>query len=100
MSGSRFAVRVQPGARRDALLGRLASGEWKLAVSAPPEAGRANEAVLDLLAGLLGIRRQQLGIARGAGSRRKLIELTGMDAAEAARRLEAALPAPKGNDGE
>jgi len=100
MKGARLAVRVHPGARRDALLGRLASGEWKLAVSAPPEAGRANEAVLDLLAGLLGVRRQQLSVARGAGSRRKQIELTGMDADEAAHRLAAALPAAKGNDGE
>src|SRR5689334_25378665 len=45
---TRISVRVQPGARRTALLGRLADGTWKLAVTAPPEGGRANDAVVEL----------------------------------------------------
>lgn len=91
----RIAVRVQPGARRNALLQRLASGEWKLAVSAPPEDGRANEAVVELLATLLGVKRRQLAVARGTSSRSKVIEVEGVEAAEVERRLEAALDAAR-----
>lgn len=96
MNTARFAVRVQPGARKDALLDRLASGEWKLAVTAPPEGGRANEAVVELVADLLGVKRREVQVARGTSSRAKVIEVTGLDAGEAERRLAAALATAKG----
>jgi hypothetical protein len=97
---ARLAVRVQPGARRDALVARLASGEWKLAVSAPPEAGRANEAVAELLATLLGVRRRQVSVVRGHASRGKQVDVTGLSGDEAESRLSAALARTKGHDGE
>ena len=100
MSAARIAVRVHPGARKDALVDRLANGEWKLAVSAPPEGGRANEAVVELLAELLGVKRRQVVVARGASSRVKSVEVTGLETGEAERRLAAALAAAKGSDGE
>jgi uncharacterized protein YggU (UPF0235/DUF167 family) len=100
MSAARIAVRVHPGARRDALVDRLANGEWKVAVSAPPEGGRANDAVVELLAGLLGVKRRQVVVARGASSRAKSVEVTGLETGEAERRLAAALAATKGSDGE
>ena len=96
MSTARVAVRVQPGARKTALLDRLASGEWKLAVTAPPEDGRANEAVVQLVADLLGVKRREVQVARGASSRSKTLEVAGLDADEAERRLAAALAAPQG----
>jgi len=89
-----LAVRVQPGARRDALLARLATGEWKLAVGAPPADGRANEAVVELLSGLLGVKRRQVTVARGLASRAKQVEIEGLSTADAERRLAAALPQP------
>ena len=91
---ARISVRVQPGARRDALLGRLDSGEWKLAVSAPPEDGRANDAVVELVAALLDVKRRQVVVARGHSSRSKQLEIVGLEADEAARRLAEALPGP------
>jgi uncharacterized protein len=100
MSPARIAVRVHPGARRDALVARLVNGDWKVAVSAPPEGGRANEAVVELLAELLGVKRRQVVVARGASSRAKTVEVTGLETGEAERRLAAALAASKGNDGE
>ena len=100
MSAARIAVRVHPGARKDALVDRLASGEWKVAVSAPPEGGRANEAVVELLAELLGVKRRQVVVARGASSRVKSVEVTWLESGEAERRLAAALAAAKGSDGE
>jgi hypothetical protein len=97
---ARLSVRVQPGARRDALLARLDTGEWKLAVSAPPEDGRANEAVVELLAGLLGVKRRQVVVTRGLSARAKQVEVSGMAAADAERRLAAALPETKERHGE
>jgi uncharacterized protein (TIGR00251 family) len=88
---ARLEVRVQPGARRDALIARLGTGEWKLAVTAPPEDGRANEAVVTLIASILGLKRRQVTVARGHASRGKVIEIDGMSADEAGRRLAAAL---------
>ena len=91
-------MRVQPGARREALRRPAArAGQWKLAVSAPPEDGRANEAVVELLAGLLGVKRRQVSVARGASPRAaKQVEIEGMSAAEAERRLAAALATHEG----
>ena len=99
----KLSLRVQPGAKRDALLAQLASGEWKVAVSAPPADGRANEAVVQLLSELLGVKRRQVTLARGASSRSKVLEVEGVSAAEVQARLAAALPEPSGqrksNDG-
>ena len=86
----RLALRVQPGAKRDALLARSASGEWKVAVSAPPVEGAANEAVVELISTLLGVKRRQVTVVRGLSSRSKTIEVEGLDEAEAHARLEAA----------
>ena len=74
-------------------MARLASGEWKVAVSAPPAEGRANEAVLELVSGLLGVRRSQVTLVRGASSRSKLVEVDGLSAAAAEQRLAEALRA-------
>ncbi|HUK63229.1 MAG TPA: DUF167 domain-containing protein [Dongiaceae bacterium] len=89
----KLALRVQPGAKRNALLARLASGEWKVAVAAPPSEGRANDAVVELVSDLLGVKRRQVTVARGTSSRSKVLEVEGVSAAEAEARLAAALPA-------
>ena len=81
----------------------MADGTLKLAVSAPPENGRANAAVVELLAEVLGLRARQLKLVRGAGSRTKVIAVDGLEASEVMRRLEAALARStggKGRDGE
>ncbi len=59
-------------------------------MSAAPERGRANDEVLELLAGALDVRRPQLRLVAGAGSRDKVVELAGLDAAEAEERLQRA----------
>ena len=89
---AKLAVRVQPGARRSGLLGLLASGEWKLSVTAPPDAGRANEAVVSLLAELLGVQRRQVSVVRGHASRQKQIEIEGLEHDVAEGRLRARVP--------
>src|ERR1700704_3281616 len=72
---TRLAVRVQPGARREALVGWLEDGTLKLAVAAPPQGGRANRAVEALLAGALGLKARQVTVSRGASARTKTVEI-------------------------
>jgi uncharacterized protein len=86
----RLDVRVSPGARQDALRGFLADGSLKLAVTAPAEGGRANAAVLALLAGALGVAARDLTVVRGASARRKQIEIAGLAPDDVRRRLQAA----------
>ncbi len=88
---TRVALRVQPGAKRNAVLARMPGGIWKVAVAAPPLEGRANEAVVELMSDLLGVHRRQVTLARGGTSRSKVIEVEGLSEAEANARLEAAL---------
>jgi uncharacterized protein (TIGR00251 family) len=87
---TRLRLRVSPGSRRSELVGRHGDG-WKVRVSAPPEGGRANEAVLDLLAERLDLPRRSLSIVSGQSGREKVVQLEGIDAAESERRLERAV---------
>lgn len=84
---ARLRLRVSPGAARTEIVGRQGEA-WKVRVSAPPERGRANAAILSLLAETLGVPRSGLTIVAGHGSRDKVVELAGLDAREAVRRLE------------
>lgn len=86
---TRVRLRVSPGARRNELVGRHGEG-WKARVAAPPEGGRANEALLDLLARELSLPRRSLSIVSGQAGREKVVEMEGIDRAETERRLEAA----------
>ena len=83
----RLRLRVSPGARRSEIVGRHGEA-WKVRVAAAPERGKANTAVLELLADALDVESGQLVLVSGAGSRDKVVELHGLPAAEAERRLE------------
>jgi uncharacterized protein (TIGR00251 family) len=86
---TRLRLRVSPGAARTELVGRHGSGStWKVRVSAPPERGRANDAVVELLAARLRVPRASLSVVSGQTGRDKVVELHGLDPAEAERRLE------------
>ena len=62
----------------------------KVRVAAPPERGRANEAVVALLAATLGVPARTISVVSGHGGRDKLVELTGIAPDETERRLAAA----------
>ncbi len=83
---TRLRLRVSPGARSNAVVGRHGEG-WKVRITAAPEDGKANEAVLRLLAERVGLPQVNLKLVSGSSSRDKIVELTGVDAAEAERRL-------------
>lgn len=79
--GIRLRVRVKPGASRQAVLGRtrLPGGEAAvvIAVSAPPEDGKANDAVAVLLSKLWGVPKTSIGIRAGTSGRTKILQVTG-----------------------
>jgi uncharacterized protein len=86
---TRLRLRVAPGAGRASVVGRHGDA-WKLRVAAAPERGKANEAVVTLLAETLALPRSGVVLVSGAGSRDKIVELTGLAPAEIDRRLERA----------
>jgi uncharacterized protein YggU (UPF0235/DUF167 family) len=86
---TRVRLRVSPGARHSELVGRHGEG-WKVRVAAAPEGGRANDAVLDLLAAELELPRRSLSIVSGHSAREKVVLMEGIDRAESERRLERA----------
>jgi hypothetical protein len=72
----RFAVRVKPGARKDAVGGRHGDA-LVVAVQAPPVDGKANDAVRKVLAKAFGVRGQDVVIVAGEKGRDKVVELPG-----------------------
>lgn len=67
-------VRVQPGARKNAVEGLLA-GRLKLRIAAPAVEGKANKAVVEFLARVLKVRKSQVSILRGETSREKTVRV-------------------------
>ncbi|CAN5329372.1 DUF167 family protein [soil metagenome] len=79
--GVRLALRVKPNARKDEIGGLVAdaAGEVSLLVKvrAQPEKGRANKAVIELLAAALGLAKSKLAVTAGETGRRKTIVIAG-----------------------
>ena len=74
----RLTVKVVPGSSRDQIVGWLGDA-LKIKVIAPPEKGKANEAVIDLLAEALGVSTDDIEVVSGQSSPSKVIAVTGMD---------------------
>lgn len=83
-------VRAQPRARKAGVQGEQ-GGALKVAVTAPPEDGRANQALAAALAAALGLRRSQVELFSGASSRDKKFLVRGLSSADATARLAALL---------
>ena len=79
-------VRAQPGARRAGVQGEQA-GALKVAVMAPPQDGRANQALADTLREALGLKRSQVELIGGQTSRDKRFLIRGLTRAELESRL-------------
>jgi uncharacterized protein (TIGR00251 family) len=83
----RIAVKVAPGASRDAIRG------WhgdclRVSLVAAPERGKANAALIDLLAQALGLPKSAIAIVRGEHSARKTLSVAGLSEARIRSRLE------------
>ncbi|QDU63903.1 hypothetical protein Pan216_47840 [Planctomycetes bacterium Pan216] len=92
-----FALKVRPGGKRNAVVGDH-DGALKVTVTAAPEKGKANAAVVKLLAKELGVAKSDLTIVRGETSSTKEILVKRLERSALAARL-AALMAPFGPAG-
>jgi uncharacterized protein (TIGR00251 family) len=90
--GCVLPVRAQPGARRAGVQGEQA-GALKIAVTAPPEDGRANQALVEVLRKALGVKRSQVELIGGQTSRDKRFLIRGLTQNELEVRLAALLTA-------
>jgi uncharacterized protein (TIGR00251 family) len=86
---TRVRLRVSPGAVRAGVVGRHGEA-WKVRVAAPPEGGRANKAVLRLLADTLSLPREAVTLVSGHAARDKIVELAGLGPSQIERRLSSA----------
>lgn len=82
----RLPVKVVPGASRGEIVGWMGD-RLKVRVAAPPQRGKANEAVVELLAGTLGIPRARVRIVSGTTSPLKVVEVDVRDPRAAFRLL-------------
>lgn len=83
-------MHVQPGARRPGVAG-VHGDALKLAVSAPPVDGKANDAITAMVAALFGVPSRAVTVVAGHTARRKTLALEGLSLATAEARLAAAL---------
>jgi uncharacterized protein (TIGR00251 family) len=89
-----LAVHVQPGAGRTEVVGRHGDA-LKLRVAAPPTGGRANTAVVDLVAKEFNLKSADVDVVSGASSRDKRLKLKGIDRKAAERIVDRLLDSPK-----
>jgi len=85
-TGVTFAVKVVPNSSKARVVGLLGEA-LKVAVTAPPEQGKANAAVCALLAATLGVDRRTVQITAGHQNAHKRVTITGLDAATLRQRL-------------
>ncbi|MFL6652511.1 MAG: DUF167 domain-containing protein [Sulfurifustaceae bacterium] len=83
---AKLAVKVIPKAARDGVAGWM-SDVLKVRVTAAPERGKANTAVLGMIAAALRVPRDSVRLIAGAASERKLLEIDGLTDAELRARL-------------
>jgi uncharacterized protein (TIGR00251 family) len=83
---ARLAVRVSPGAEQSEIVGRHGEG-WKVRIAARAERGKANDALLELLAEVLSVQRSTIRLVAGKSARDKVIEVEGVTGDEADRLL-------------
>jgi len=81
-----FAVKVHPRAKKNAITGEV-GGVLKLALTAPPVDGKANEACIEFFAKLLKVPRSSVTIASGQASRNKVIRIAGLSEQDVRQRL-------------
>ncbi len=86
--GATFSVKVHPRAKKNAITGEVGDA-IKVALTAPPVEGRANDACIKFLAEVLDVPRSSVTIAAGETGRQKVIRVQGRTAAQVEQLLRA-----------
>jgi len=82
----RLKVKAVPGASRSEIVGKLGEA-LKIRVAAPPEGGKANHEIVDLVAAKLGLSLNQVAVLSGQSSPAKVLSVEGLSAEDAWARL-------------
>jgi uncharacterized protein (TIGR00251 family) len=85
--GVTIPVRAQAGARKNAILGERNSA-LRIAVTAPPEKGKANRAIADLLSSVLDVSKSTIELIAGETSNQKRFLVVGMSKEFVQQRLD------------
>jgi len=85
--GAALAIRVTPRARRDEIVEVLADQTIKIRLTAPPVEGKANQALIEFLAKILGVPEAKIEIIAGATGRDKLVSILDMKSEVAQARI-------------
>ncbi len=83
-----IAVRAQPGAKKNGITGEH-DGALKVSVTQAPEKGKANKAIVEVLARQLGLKKSQVSLLSGQTTQQKRFLLSGVDEAEVRNMLKA-----------
>lgn len=92
----KITVRVQPGARKNELLG-FQDDVLRIKIAAPPVDGKANRELIAFLSEVLEIRKSDITIEKGETAKRKLVGITGITKAQVMERatVRSTMRAPK-----
>lgn len=90
--GCLLRVKVHPGARKNAITAIIGDA-LKIALTAPPVDGRANESLIAFIAETLALPKARITLVAGTASRAKTLRITGKSAAETAAALDPAISA-------
>lgn len=77
--GITIEVKVEPRSSRRQITGIMDDTILKVKLTAPPVDGSANEQLIALIAEVTGVKKSQIQIVRGLSSKRKLVEITGVE---------------------
>jgi uncharacterized protein len=78
-NGIMIEVKVEPRSSRRQISGIMDNDILKVKLTAPPVDGSANEQLIELISETTGVKKSQIKIVRGLSSKRKLVEITGVE---------------------
>lgn len=90
--GAALTIRVTPRARKTQFGGVLEDGTLRVRVAAPPVEGKANQALINYLAKVLGVRKNRIEIVAGERGLDKILSVVGMSAEEVEEKIRPWLP--------
>ena len=78
-NGITIEVKVEPRSSQKGIANVMDNNVLKVKLTSPPVEGAANEQLIDLLAAELKVRRSQIRVIRGHSSKRKVVEISGVE---------------------
>jgi hypothetical protein len=97
VAGIVIRIKAMPNAGKNSIKG-VHNGMMKVALSAPPEKGKANAELESFLAGELGIGKSRVKVIKGMTSREKSVQIDGVAGGKILKLLEESDGRPKGKD--